>query len=122
MTILQDERVDGGHSGTLKGKCYFKCEDGHGLLLPLSKLKPDDRFGPPSLIGGATPTGEDAEKDEQLVSSSPRPKVSVASPQPNRKDEAFNFCGVGEPKVPATESTDDGATPSSKSVALIKWV
>ena len=31
-------------SGEYNGCSYFKCDPGHGLLLPYDKLKKDDRF------------------------------------------------------------------------------
>ena len=67
-------------------------------------LKPDDRYGPMplSLIGGHTPTGEDAEKDNTLATS---PKAERSSSfMPFKKEEA---------EVSVVDSTD-GATAGGK--------
>ena len=56
----------------MKGVQYFTCEDGYGLFLPVSRLKRDDRFDdPPSLICAPTPEGDEAEKDEEKLSTFP---------------------------------------------------
>ena len=36
--------VDGGGSGSFKDVSYFTCSEGHGLFLPLSRLRRDTRF------------------------------------------------------------------------------
>ena len=36
--------VDGGGSGSFKDVSYFSCTEGHGLFLPLSRLRKDARF------------------------------------------------------------------------------
>ena len=40
----QDDKVEGGHSGEFQGEQYFRCSPGHGLFLPVDRLKRDDRF------------------------------------------------------------------------------
>ena len=40
----QDDEVEGGHSGEFQGEQYFRCSTGHGLFLPVDRLKWDDRF------------------------------------------------------------------------------
>ena len=40
----QDDKVEGGHSGEFQGKEYFRCSPGHGLFLPVDRLRRDDRF------------------------------------------------------------------------------
>ena len=68
--LLQENKVDGGHSGKMNGVQYFTCEDGYGLFLPPSRLQRDDRFDdPPSLIRAPTPEGDEAEKDEEKLPS-----------------------------------------------------
>ena len=42
---LQEEAISGGHDGKWKDTQYFKSQQGRGLFFPLSKLKPDRRFG-----------------------------------------------------------------------------
>ena len=46
MVVLhaQDDKVEGGHSGEFQGEQYFTCSPGHGLFLPVDRLKRDDRF------------------------------------------------------------------------------
>ena len=36
--------MKGGGDGSIAGVQHFTCADGHGLFLPLSRLKRDDRF------------------------------------------------------------------------------
>lgn len=36
--------VEGGGSGSFKDVSYFCCPEGHGLFLPLSRLRRDTRF------------------------------------------------------------------------------
>ena len=40
----QDDKVEGGRSGEFQGEEYFRCSPGHGLFLPVNRLKRDDRF------------------------------------------------------------------------------
>ena len=46
MVVLhaQDDEIEGGHSGEFQGEQYFTCSPGHGLFLPVDRLKRDDRF------------------------------------------------------------------------------
>ena len=46
MVVLhaKDDEVEGGHSGEFQGEQYFRCSPGHGLFLPVDRLKRDDRF------------------------------------------------------------------------------
>lgn len=70
--LLQETKVEGGHSGELKGVQYFTCEDGYGLFLPVSRLQRDNRFDdPPSLICAPTPERDEAEKDKEKLSTFP---------------------------------------------------
>ena len=41
---VQDDKVEGGHSGEFLEEQYFTCSPGHGLFLPVDRLKRDDRF------------------------------------------------------------------------------
>ena len=41
---VQDDKVEGGHSGEFQGEQYFRCSPGHGFFLPVDRLKRDDRF------------------------------------------------------------------------------
>ena len=45
LVHIQEETVSGGHDGKWNGIQYFESQKGRGLFLPLSKLKPDQRFG-----------------------------------------------------------------------------
>lgn len=36
--------VDGGGCGSFQNFSYFSCREGHGLFLPLSRLRRDTRF------------------------------------------------------------------------------
>ena len=36
--------MKGGGDGSIAGVQHFTCAEGHGLFLPLSRLKRDDRF------------------------------------------------------------------------------
>ena len=63
---LQENVVEGGHSGKFEGKRYFRCKDGHGLILPLSCLQRDDRFG------FSTSTEEDKEHTVSHHTQRPR--------------------------------------------------
>ena len=36
--------VDGGGSGSFQDVSYFRCPNGHGIFLPLSRLRRDTRF------------------------------------------------------------------------------
>ena len=62
--------VEGGHSGKFGGKCYFTCEDGHGLMLPLARLQLDDKFDQ----GAATKAGDDVERDLGMPILTPAPR------------------------------------------------
>ena len=44
VLLAQDDKVEGGHSGEFQGEQYFRCSPGHGLFLPVDRLKRDDRF------------------------------------------------------------------------------
>ena len=89
------------------------------MILRLSQLKPDDRFDPPSLIRGPTPTGEDTEKDKKMPPASPQSNTSATSP---RAEGSSSFTTPKshmkeEAKMPVVESTDGdtaGATGGSK--------
>lgn len=119
LVDLQEEVVEGGHSGNFKGKRYFTCEDGRGLILPHSRVERDDRFGPPTLKGGPTPAGEDVEKDKHMPSdytqgpTSPKasggasPLGSIVSPLKTSQKDVLSL-------VTAVESSD-GDTANSKS-------
>ena len=39
--------MPGGTDGEYEGVRYFKCEDGHGLFLPVDLIARDDRFDSP---------------------------------------------------------------------------
>ena len=71
--IFQEGKVEGGGYGTFNDVSYFECPDGQGLFLPMSRLKPDDRFSDtvtpddgPSIASGSTPKIKSA--DPQSVS------------------------------------------------------
>ena len=58
------------------------------MILPLSRLQPDDRFGPPpALKGGPTAaTGADVERDREST-----PAVSLSSPAtPHKMSDPFS--------------------------------
>ncbi|CAI7988526.1 Ubiquitin carboxyl-terminal hydrolase CYLD [Geodia barretti] len=85
--VEMDEVVEGGHSGKFLGKRYFTCDDGHGLMLPLSRLKLDDRFDPPSLKGGSTNAGgDDVERDKHMPSTPTQPTASRKPSDPPSPD------------------------------------
>ena len=44
MYTFQETVVDGGGSGSIQGVSYFECSKGHGLFLPLSRVRKDTRF------------------------------------------------------------------------------
>ena len=88
------------------------------MLLPLSRLEPDDRFGPPSLVGGPTTTGEDAEKDKHVPPVSAQSNTSATSP---KAEGSSSFMCKRETKVSVVESTD-GATGSKYSITCVPAV
>ena len=85
------------------------------MLLPLFLLQPNDRFGPPPLVGGPTLTGEDAEKDKNVPPASPQLNTSATSLKAEGSSSFTppNVYKKEEAKVLAVESTD-GATAGSK--------
>ena len=113
----QDEVVEGGHSGKFDGKRYFTCEDGCGLVLPLSRLKLDDRFDdPPPLKGGSTAAaagGEDVEKDKHM----PSHKQPIASQKPSDPLSPDLLKGA----VKSEKTTADGIEASDDSSASGKF-
>ena len=44
LLYTQDDKVEGGCSGEFLDEEYFRCSPGHGLFLPVDRLKRDDRF------------------------------------------------------------------------------
>ena len=88
------------------------------MILPLSRLTRDDRFGPPTLKGGPTAAGEEVEKDKDMphvypqqdACISPKAFPLTSSPKINQKegiDAAFTF------------ESSEGATSSSKSASNV---
>ena len=45
FACMQEEAISGGHDGKWKDTQYFETQKGRGMFFPLSKLKPDRRFG-----------------------------------------------------------------------------
>jgi hypothetical protein len=83
--VEMDEVVEGGHAGKFGGKRYFTCNDGYGLMLPLSRLKLDDRFDPPTLKGGSV-GGDDVERDKNMPSTPTQPTASRKPSDPLSPD------------------------------------
>ena len=120
ITYMQDDIVDGGHSGKYEGKRYFTCDDGHGVFLPMTTLRPDDRFDPPPLKGGAMPSGEAAEKDQHMLSSSvpsvSSPTAVPASPDPLASSPRST---QKDPEIPTAPAINiKGVTAASKSIVV----
>jgi rRNA processing protein Krr1/Pno1 len=115
--VEMEEVVEGGHSGKFNGKRYFTCEDGYGLILPLSALKPDDRFvDPPSLKGGpSSAAGDDVERDKHRP-----PPTSPSSATPRRPSDPLSP-GSASPKTSPSVSfveAADGLAASSGGTLL----
>ena len=70
--VMQENKVPGGNSGDFNGRSYFKCDPGHGLLMPYDKLKKDDRFSEEVKPALAT-----VEETKVVSSISPEQHVSV---------------------------------------------
>ena len=90
--------VEGGHSGKFRGKRYFTCEDGHGLMLPLAKLQLDDRFDQEA----ATRAGDDVERELKM------PSNPILPPAPHK---------MSDPLPPAPRKMSDPLSPDLPKVA-----
>ena len=76
--------MPGGTDGEYEGVRYFKCEDGHGLFLPVDLIARDDRFdspvpSPADLNRSITDTPLDASSPHQPVVLSPSTVPSATS-------------------------------------------
>ena len=66
--------MKGGSSGTFQGNNYFSCSEGHGLFLPLSRLKRDNRFAEVDANTDEAPT---VSSDHDSESSQPSRSASA---------------------------------------------
>ena len=82
--IPQECQVEGGGSGSFLGISYFSCSDGHGLFLPTSRLKKDNRFEE------ETPTNTSATTQKESDSQPVRP----AQPGRATSDPRSNLSGL----------------------------
>ena len=75
LYTLQEHEVEGGGSGSFQGVSYFSCHQGHGLFLPVSHLKGDDRFS--DAIPDEAPS-----IDSSITSGSPPKSKPTITPDP----------------------------------------
>ena len=82
--IPQECQVEGGGRGSFQGTSYFSCSDGHGLFLPTSRLKQDNRFEEGTL------TNTFATTQKETVSQ----PVMPAQPGRSTSDPMSNLSGL----------------------------
>ena len=82
--IPQEYQVEGGGPGSFQGTSYFSCSDGHGLFLPMSRLKRDNLFEE------GTPTNTSATTQKESDSQPVRP----AQPGRSTSDPLSNLSGL----------------------------
>ena len=89
-------------------------------MLPLSRLKLDDRFGPPSLKGGSSTPGEDEVERDKHMPSSPLTQPSTSCKPSDLFSPDFlkgaAASEISEKEMPGVFETIDGSDTSSKSM------
>jgi hypothetical protein len=74
----------------LLGINYFNCPDGHGLFLPPSRLKPDNRFDEVGASASEAPPTASTDQDNK----SSQPGRSASAPEDAFRD-LFSELGLG---------------------------